>query len=217
MKSQLLSILFLAFLTVCSLGQPFAVSAADSTGFNPFSVSVSAESPDETPIGTVISCPFAKCKGEEAITGEGYPKWLECNGQVINATTYPELSALVGGRVPDLRGLFLRGFGSQSHIKNNGTTVGNTATLHSSGSLGVIQGDATRNITGTAPLCDTNASFDHTFSGPYICSGSYGHRGSSSQDNDNQINYFDSGRVVPTANENRPANMAVRYLIRAAK
>jgi len=38
--------------------------------------------------------------------------WLECNGQTINATTYPELAAIFpGGKVPDFRGAFLRGDG----------------------------------------------------------------------------------------------------------
>ena len=38
--------------------------------------------------------------------------------------SYPELFALMGGQVPDLRGLFLRGYGAQSHAQNNGSTVG---------------------------------------------------------------------------------------------
>ena len=45
--------------------------------------------------------------------------------------SYPELFALVGGQVPDLRGLFLRGHG------------GNSA------GLGEQQGDAIRNVHGT--------------------------------------------------------------------
>ena len=35
-----------------------------------------------------------------------------------------------------------------------------------------------------------------------------------------QVGYrmiFDASRVVPTANENRPANMAVRHLVKALK
>ena len=60
---------------------------------------------------------------------------------------YPELFALLGGQVPDLRGLFLRGYGSQVHSQNNGSTVGITSTTHSSGALGQVQGDALRPVT----------------------------------------------------------------------
>ena len=56
---------------------------------------------------------------------------------------YPELFALTGGTVPDLRGLFLRGYGSQQY--NSG---GYGVVFHASVALGQIQGDAIRNITG---------------------------------------------------------------------
>ena len=37
------------------------------------------------------------------------PEWLECNGQAINAAIYPDLAAIYGSNVPDLRDRFLRG------------------------------------------------------------------------------------------------------------
>lgn len=55
---------------------------------------------------------------------------------------YPELFALMGDRTPDLRGLFLRGYGSQVHVRNNGSAEGITSTTRSSGALGQIQGNA---------------------------------------------------------------------------
>ena len=110
---------------------------------------------------------------------------------------YPELSALVGPQVPDLRGLFLRGHG------------GNSA------ALGVLQGDAIRNLTGslymiglrgTAP----NGSFSFAENGPvYQESDSW-----SSAWREGALN-FNAAQQVPTASENRPVNTAVRYLIRA--
>ena len=108
---------------------------------------------------------------------------------------YPELFALVGGKVPDYRGLFLRGLG------------GNSA------GLGVTQGDAIRNITGTF--------YDHhsQLSGGGGVFGSGGHTGGTeSFGSGAQGNWyvdFNAARVVPTANENRPVNQAVRYFIRA--
>lgn len=36
--------------------------------------------------------------------------WIKMNGQAINATTYPKLSAIYGSNLPDLRGEFLRGW-----------------------------------------------------------------------------------------------------------
>ena len=54
----------------------------------------------------------------------------------------------MGPTVPDLQGLFLRGYGSQTYAQVNGTAVGLTSTMHTSGPLGQEQGDAARNIYG---------------------------------------------------------------------
>jgi len=77
-----------------------------------------------------------------------YLKDCFCQDITKLAAVYPELAALRGGRTPDMRGMFLRGNGSQAHAQNNGSTVGTTTTTHESGALGQVQGDAMRNITG---------------------------------------------------------------------
>ena len=115
----------------------------------------------------------------------------------------------MGPAVPDLRGLFLRGFGSQAYAQVNGSTVGLTSTLHESGALGQVQGDALRAIRGEASMLKLQG----TIGGAIY--------GSSSPGYDHIENVsgrgfkFDSSRVTPTANENRPVNQAVRYLVRA--
>ena len=126
---------------------------------------------------------------------------------------YPELFAVVGSQVPDLRGLFLRGYGTQTHTQHNGTIVGVTPTSHASGALGVVQGDATRNISGRSGYIDYNNSIlPWTPTGPFyetaVVDGAR-------EDGVARIVQMDISRVVPTANENRPVNIAVRYLIRA--
>ena len=55
--------------------------------------------------------------------------YLECNGQAVDSTKYPKLYALMHN-TPDYRGVFLRGLGGKS--------------AH----LGILQGDAIRNIIG---------------------------------------------------------------------
>ncbi len=121
---------------------------------------------------------------------------------------YPELSALLGGHVPDLRGLFLRRYGSQTHAQNNGSTVGITSTTHSSGALGQVQGDALRPI--------TSGGIHHFGSNG---GGAFETRGYSDQrgvgGGGSMGTRLDTSRVVPTDNENRPVNMATRFLIRA--
>ena len=106
---------------------------------------------------------------------------------------YPELFAVLGGQVPDLRGLFLRGHGGDS------------------AALGVRQGDAIRNIKGQIT---GNGLMSGGATGPFyswytqnfgIGNGAYDKNGVA----------FDASRVVPTAEENRPVNTAVRYLVRA--
>lgn len=116
---------------------------------------------------------------------------------------------MVGPTVPDLRGLFLRGYGSQAYAQNNGSAVGVTSTLHESGALGQVQGDALRAIRGEA----SRLKLQGTIGGAIYGSSSPGY------DHINNVSgsgfKFDSSRVTPTANENRPINTAVRYLIRA--
>jgi hypothetical protein len=150
------------------------------------------------PVGTVIIWP---AEGEP-LTG----KWLECNGQ--STIGYPQLAALVGAQVPDYRGMFLRGYGS--------TTVDHGVygeVLHSTGNLGEVQGDAIRNIVGEIDEYEigqghTGQSGAFKFSiGPSPGTTGNAHR--------NLVITFDASLVVPTAEENRPVNKAVRYLIKA--
>lgn len=185
-----------------------AAPAADATAFDPLMVTVEAQAISGVPIGTIIAWPVAN-------NPEGWSEgnWLECNGQSISPTVYPELCAVVGGRVPDLRGLFLRGYGVRVHTQHNGSTVGITATTHTSGALGVVQGDTTRNINCRSGYYDYNMS-----TVPYAPNGAFYATavvdGAREDGRANTIQ-MDISRVVPTSNEIRPVNQAVRYLIRA--
>jgi len=118
----------------------------------------------------------------------------------------------------EYRGLFLRGHGSVSYTQNNGSTIGNTATTHSSGNVGVIQGDTIRNISGS--FWDFATNSDQTiiptsgvftfpgnttntlFAASAIITIATGGDGIS----------FNASRVTPTSNEIRPVNKAVKYI-----
>jgi len=120
--------------------------------------------------------------------------YLECNGQAVDSTKYPKLYALMHN-TPDYRGIFLRGLG------------GNSA------SLGELQGDAIRNITGNFNATDNNSwniNANGVFYGQTIGAGDQG-----GEAGEYKKYYFDTSRVVPTAEENRPINKAVRYFIKA--
>ena len=192
-----------------TIALPLTAHAADATSFNPTTVKVTAKPISSIPVGTIISWPVAQNPADWQ-NPDGSYNWLECNGQAISQTAYPELFALMGGKVPDLRGLFLRGYGSQSYAQNNGSTIGVTSTTHTSGALGQVQGDAIRNIRGDiygGVVEERNSSsgvFQMTHGGP----------GGDGRATDHGL-VFDTSRVVPTAQENRPANTAVRYLVRS--
>ena len=169
------------------LAQP--ALGADATSFDPTRVEVKAKGSGGVPVGTIISWPVSQ-------NPEDMDNWLECNGQSISRSVYPELYALLGSRTPDLRGLFLRGHG------------GNSA------ALGVQQGDAIRNITGRISFADAYIDGASGVMNSQGSSGSYATGGLTPNGSPDDFS-FDASRVVPTANENRPVNQAVRYLVRA--
>ena len=148
------------------------------------------------PIGTIIAW-------SSAIMPKDGGTWLLCNGQ--STAAYPQLQAIVGSNVPDYRGVFLRGYGSQ--VSTHYGTV-----THSSEELGVLQGDAIRNITGRFVQGNYRGDFTQ---GAFYQTGQQGGP-SAHKDDWRLLGFFDAGRMVPTANENRPVNKAVYWLIKAA-
>ncbi|AYB49865.1 phage tail protein [Candidatus Williamhamiltonella defendens] len=132
--------------------------------------------------------------------------WLLCNGDRFDKTRYPLLaSAYPSGQLPDLRGEFIRGADAGRKI-DTGRKVLST------------QGDAIRNITGQfgyvrqgqwGPWVTATGAFyqTSTFSAAIK-------RGD--PDNWGSVSAFDASRVVPTAHENRPRNVAFNYIVRGA-
>ena len=146
------------------------------------------------PVGMIIA--WASAKNPDGGT------WLECNGQ--SCAAYPKLVAVLGrSTVPDYRGVFLRGYGSRTS-SHYGTVT------HQSGALGELQGDAIRNITGSMATSMSYAD-GKLFQMSYVIR-------TFDRDGGGPVNAtsFDASRVIPTANENRPINMAVRYFIKAS-
>ncbi|HEB3030256.1 TPA: tail fiber protein [Salmonella enterica subsp. enterica serovar Montevideo] len=128
--------------------------------------------------------------------------WLKCNGAAFTAAQYPKLAlAYPALRLPDLRGEFIRGW-------DDGRGVDPGRILLSA------QGDAIRNITGSITDIRFNVSaatsgvFANTTNGP----ASEDAAGGGTARNVS----FDASRVVPTASENRPRNIAFNFIVRAA-
>ncbi|WP_318842090.1 shufflon system plasmid conjugative transfer pilus tip adhesin PilV [Pectobacterium odoriferum] len=127
--------------------------------------------------------------------------WLVANGQSFNKVSYPKLALVYpSGKLPDLRGLFIRG-----SDQGRGYDVGRQTLTE--------QEDAIRNITGTFQTFDSNS---------YSPTGTFKHEsreGSSvsgkPQPWQHSIIKMDASKVVPTADENRPKNMSFIYIIKA--
>ena len=151
--------------------------------------------------------------GQTAPTG-----WLKANGAAVSRTLYAALFQAVGttygagdGRttfnLPDLRGEFIRGWDDGRGID-------------SGRALGSAQGDAIRNITGKIDSGKNGALQLFDYIEP---TGAFGVEKSwkqwtaeSNSGNDNipRAITFDASRVVPTANENRPRNIALLACIK---
>ena len=129
--------------------------------------------------------------------------FLRCDGSALDKNAYSALFAAVGytyGRSGDK--FLLPNFSDGKFMRGTG---GNAA------ALGKVQGDAIRNITGKFA---TRAPFtEDATSGPFTSEDFtwMNHAGSASGGAGITMDF---SRVVPTANENRPLNMAVVVLIK---
>jgi len=129
--------------------------------------------------------------------------WLACNGQ--STSGYTALAALVGANVPDLRGYFVRGFGT------NANTV-------ASGAFGVGQGDDNKSHAHTGTT-STNGNHTHQYTFKNITGGSLAgadpnsvgngtYNTSAAGDHSHTLN------INVTGSESRPYNIALLYCIK---
>ncbi|KAA1194868.1 phage tail protein [Photorhabdus heterorhabditis] len=126
--------------------------------------------------------------------------YLTCNGQTFDKSLYPKLAeAYPSGRVPDLRGEFIRGWDD-----GRGVDPGRVC--------GTWQSDAIQQITGSfttyrALVVNPTGAFS---------TGADSLKGNTKAGDDHgKVVNFDSSRVVRTANETRPRNIAFNYIVRA--
>jgi microcystin-dependent protein len=154
------------------------------------------------PVGAVI--PFAMNS-----TPAG---WVTCNGAVVNRIgTYADLFNVIGTtyniggesstqfRLPDLRGIFIRGSGSQTI---DGTSY--------SATFGQTVKDAFQKFTGTLRIDSwmkgTGVFSENTTPSSYIDN-------TGATDTGSEVT-FDPSTVARTSNETRPVNIALRYCIK---
>lgn len=144
--------------------------------------------------------------------------WLKANGAAVSRTAYAALFAAIGTtygagdgsttfNLPDLRGEFMRGWDDGRGIDRGRV-------------LGSAQGDAIRNITGSIDTGSHNGQqlFDEaTTTGALAISRRQWKKwtGDSGDGGNNPAAFdFDASRVVPTAAENRPRNIALLACIK---
>lgn len=155
--------------------------------------------------------------GQTAPTG-----WLKANGAAVSRTAYAALFAAIGttygagdGRstfnLPDLRGEFMRGWDDGRGIDRGRA-------------FGSAQGDAIRNITGEAKFgYDGDTVYDNNAA---ASTSAIYYPNRKVQDTVNNMSLFsnaannwrplvfDASRAVPTADENRPRNIALLACIK---
>lgn len=165
-------------------------------------------------IGIIPSGAVMYFAGRNAPTG-----WLKANGAAVSRTTYADLFAAIGttygagdGRstfnLPDLRAEFLRGWDDGRGID-------------SGRAFGSAQSDAIRNIKGSLEALygsDRYALYtkaEGAFTTDLDDGGNETFKGSGNNyANRKKRVVFDAGRSVPTADENRPRNIALLACIK---
>ncbi|HGJ5862633.1 phage tail protein, partial [Arsenophonus nasoniae] len=148
------------------------------------------------PVGAPIPWP-------QATPPKGY---LICNGEPFDKVKCPKLLiAYPSGKLPDLRGYFIRGWDA-----GKGVDPGREVFSY--------QEDAIRNITGRIGFARRGgAEPPVSADGAFVITDWCNVRVADGANDDwGGVASFDPSRVVPTANENRPRNIAFNYIVREA-
>lgn len=137
--------------------------------------------------------------------------YIKCNGATFDKVQYPKLAlAYPNGTLPDLRGEFIRGW-------DDGRGVDAGREILSS------QDDAIRNIKGSISFRNSSNDLGITF----LASGAFSHSVTTTANDTNKLQLatvtggadrftFDASASVPTAEDNRPRNIAFLYIVKAA-
>ncbi|EIL6068494.1 phage tail protein [Salmonella enterica] len=165
-------------------------------------------------IGSPFPWPHAKMPNELFPSMAGMV-FLKSNGATFSSTLYPKLAlAYPGLKLADLRGEFIRGW-------DDGRAVDASRALLST------QADAIRNIVGQTGFILTSANTTGAGAITMVSQnyypvsnstpvGSVNDNGSTVTVYREKVASFDASKSVPTANENRPRNVAFNYIVRAA-
>ncbi|EPG7578679.1 phage tail protein [Providencia rettgeri] len=150
------------------------------------------------PVGSPIPWP-------QATAPSGF---LVCNGQSFNKTTYPLLAAAYpSGKLPDLRGEFIRGLDAGRNVDSSRAVLS-------------AQSDAMQEISGTFTVegAKSEKEAPAVVTGVFTKSVTKGkvNTAASSQNEDIPLIKFNTSNEARTSNENRPRNIAFLYIVRAA-
>ncbi|WP_391529212.1 phage tail protein [Photorhabdus akhurstii] len=174
-----------------ALTEDINLNASDVGAYTRTEVDRLIKTTNEIPVGAPIPWPLPH-------PPIGY---FTCNGSAFNKLQYPKLAeAYPDGRLPDLRGEFIRGW-------DDGRGVDAKRVILTS------QEDAIQKITGTfttirAVVINAAGAFslgDSTHRGNTLDGGDYG-----------RVVNFDSSLVARAATETRPRNIAFNYIVKAA-
>lgn len=175
------------------------------------------------PVGTVLAF------GSETAP-DGY---FNCDGSAISRTTYADLFAVIGTsfgegdgsttfNLPNFEGRFLRGWANgNANDPDRGSRTAMASGGATGDSVGSIQADAIRNITGTFAFTDDNdtspASRVKFANGAFTAVDNGYNTGafaaySTSAGNDTVS--FDASTQVATGGDNRPINAYVNFIIK---
>lgn len=104
--------------------------------------------------------------------------WLECNGQ--STVGYPELAAIVGGTVPDLRGQFIRGWvndkggiANESGVRLFGSTQSSSNLRHWHGTGNTYVDDGHTMLRRSWVMASNGTSGSQSGDGPNAYQGSW--------------------------------------------